>query len=203
MNYALMNYIKTILFVFAMLMLAGCESTSQPKPRGYYRIDLPQHEYVSLQSAAFSRVTGALPYTFDVNRSVTITEHPDGEQHWIDIRYPDFNVNVHCSYKPVQHNLRELSDDAQRFVYNHAGKASAIPEQGFDNAEEHVHGVMYELVGNTASPCQFYMTDSLHHFFRAAVYFNCIPNQDSLAPVRDYLIDDIRHMVETMKWRNR
>ena len=196
-----MKSVRYAYIVLTVIVVAGCASPSQPKPRGYFRIDLPEPEYVSLQSGEYRSVTGKLPYSCQANSLTKVAPHPEGEQYWIDITYPAWNVMVHCSYKPVKGNLRELSDDAQHFVFNHAGKASAIPEQAFDNPEEKVYGVMYELIGNTASPCQFYVTDSLRHFFRAAVYFNCIPNQDSLAPVVDYITNDIRHMVETMKWR--
>ncbi len=187
--------------ILLILLLCGCERASVPKPRGYYRIELPEHEYVGLQDEAYKAVTGSLPYSFEVNRIAEIVPHDTAEPQWIDIRYPQFDACVHCSYKPVKGNLRELSDDAVKFVYNHAGKADAIPEQGFDNEDVKVHGVMYMLLGNTASPCQFFMTDSTRHFFRASVYFNCVPNQDSLAPVRDYITDDMRHLVETMSWR--
>ena len=195
-----LNPLKLYILLLSMLLVA-CNPPSTPRPRGYFRIDLPEAQYVSLQDPAYKQITGNLPYTFQVNSQTKITPHEDGEKYWIDILYPQLNACVHCSYKPVQGNLRELSDDAQKFVYNHAGKANAIPEQGFENSDEKVYGVMFELIGNTASPCQFYLTDSLHHFFRGAVYFNCVPNQDSLAPVRDYIVDDMRYLVETMQWR--
>lgn len=187
------------LFLLCLIML-GCKNSQQPKPIGYFRIDLPMPQYHSLQSDRHFSLTKSLPYTFEINDIANVAPHEEGELYWIDLQYQQYNVTVHCSYKPIEKNLRELSDDAQRFVYNHAGKASAIPEQGYENNDEKVYGVMYELIGNTASPCQVYLTDSVRHFFRAAVYFNCIPNQDSLAPVRDYIIDDIRHLVETMQW---
>jgi gliding motility-associated lipoprotein GldD len=57
------------------------------------------------------------------------------------------------------------------------------------------------MKGNTASPIQFYLTDSTKDFFRAALYFNNIPNQDSLAPVIDYLREDIMMMMETFRWK--
>jgi gliding motility-associated lipoprotein GldD len=59
----------------------------------------------------------------------------------------------------------------------------------------------YELHGNAATPIQFYMTDSVRHFFRASVYCNTIPNQDSLAPIHDYLRVDTRKIMESMIWR--
>ena len=97
--------------------------------------------------------------------------------------------------------MRELSADAQDFVFKHAAKASAIPEQEWNNPDERVFGVFYELRGNTASPYQFYLTDSTSRFFRAAVYFNCSPNQDSLAPVISFLGNDVQHLIESFQWQ--
>jgi gliding motility-associated lipoprotein GldD len=80
-------------------------------------------------------------------------------------------------------------------------KASAIPETEYYNHDNRVYGMLYQMKGNTASPIQFYLTDSTKHFFRAALYFNNIPNQDSLAPVIDYLREDIMMMMETFRWK--
>lgn len=170
----------------------GCKQRYVPKPRGYYRIAVPDTSYVSFPFAGY-------PYCFDLSANA-VAKPLDDEPYWLDIVYPAFNVRIHCSYKPVRHNLRELSDDAQSFVYKHAGMASAIPEQGFVNEENNVYGVLYALEGNTASPYQFYLTDSLHHFFRGAVYFNCVPQQDSLAPVINYLDKDVRRIMESFSW---
>ncbi len=188
---------KALLIVSVVLCLASCGERYVPKPRGYYRIAIPDTAYsaLSVQHATF-------PYSFDLSDHATIKPRTSqDEKYWIDIVYPAFQAYIHCTYYPVRNNLRELSDDAQNFVYKHAGKASAIPEQGFVNEEKRVYGVFYELVGNTASPYQFYVTDSTLHFFRGAVYFNCTPNQDSLAPVINYLQQDVRHLMETFQWQ--
>ena len=52
-----------------------------------------------------------------------------------------------------------------------------------------------------ASTCQFWLTDSSRHFLRGALYLNHTPNNDSLAPVIDYIQTDIEHLVETLRWR--
>lgn len=184
----------------AVSLLSGCGKRYVPKPRGYFRIDLPEAQYKDF--AASEKGMGEYPYTFEQSVYAQAAAHPEsGEQYWIDLYYPDYNARIHCSYKRVDKNIRELSDDAQRFVYNHAGKATSIPEQGYENEEERVYGVFYELRGNTASPYQFYLTDSTRHFFRGALYFDCIPNQDSLAPVTARMQEDIRHMIETFRWK--
>jgi gliding motility-associated lipoprotein GldD len=60
---------------------------------------------------------------------------------------------------------------------------------------------VYDISGNTASNVQFYLTDSTHHFMRGALYFNVVPNIDSLKIVVDYLRQDIVHMIKTFEWK--
>ena len=101
----------------------------------------------------------------------------------------------------MQHNLRELTNDALEFVYRNASFANAIPEREYSHPEAQVYGVLFDLEGNTASSCQFFITDSTRNFFRASVYCNCPPNADSLAPVYNYLRKDVIRMVETFEWK--
>jgi gliding motility-associated lipoprotein GldD len=55
--------------------------------------------------------------------------------------------------------------------------------------------------GNTASRYQFAATDSTQHFLRGALYFDVTPNVDSLKPVTDFLLKDIKHMMNTLRWK--
>lgn len=190
-----MRRLKPFILLLLSVISVGCQNGYVPKPYGYIRIDLPENEYTELSLANY-------PYKFDISKYASAVEREEeGEIYWLDIQYDSFDATVHCSYKPIKRNLRELTDDAQSFVYKHAGKATSIPEQEFLNDYKRVYGVFFELKGNTASPYQFYLTDSVNNFFRGAVYVNCHPNQDSLAPVIDYLQSDIRHLIETFEWK--
>ena len=167
----------------------------QPHPYGYFRIDIPAYGYKATALQGY-------PYRFEYADIAHIdTKVDNSEPYWLDIVYPSLNARIHCSYKPVETNLGKLTDESIRFVFDHAIKADAIPEQGYSNPEARVYGVYYDLEGNTASPVQFFLTDSAHHFFRAALYYNCIPNADSLAPVNDYIRRDIHHIIETFQWQ--
>lgn len=192
-----MHPVVKYIIVFGVICTAliGCGQRSVPKPYGYYRIAIPDTAYTQYAPTGF-------PYAFSLSDNATVRLHPhEGEAYWIDIDYPTLNTTIHCSYKPVHGNLRALSRDAQEFLYKHATIATSIPEQGFENPAAHVWGVYYELNGNTATPIQFYLTDSTRHFFRGAVYCNTIPNQDSLAPVYDYMRADVRRLMESFTWQ--
>ena len=184
--------ILSVLFI----VLSSCQQSSIPKPYGYIRLTMPDTCYADAVPAGY-------PYRFDVscNAEVRSVLDDQGGQYWIDLRYPALNATVHCSYQSVRGNLRDLTDDAIRFVYRHASHASSIPERGYEHSDARVYGVLFDLEGNTASSIQFFVTDSVRHFFRAAVYCDCVPNADSLAPVYEYLHEDVVRIVESFEWR--
>ncbi len=183
----------------ALLLCVSCSKGNTPKPYGYYRISVPDTAYIPFSLSWEERRGEAYPYTFALSKNAVVQPRND-EPYWINIYYPALDATIHCSYKKVDHNLRELTDDALDFVYRNASFANAIPEREYSHPEVNVYGVLFDLEGNTASSCQFFITDSVHHFFRASVYCNCPPNADSLAPVYQYLRTDVIKMVETFEW---
>lgn len=187
------------IFISSVVVLASvltsCGKASVPKPYGYFRIDLPDTAY------SYARLS-CYPYDFRLSKNAYVAvREREGEMFWIDIQYPKLNVTIHCSYKRVNNNLRSLSRDAQEFLYGHSSVATAIPMQEYINPDHDTYGLYYELHGNTATPYQFYLTDSVKHFFRGSVYCNTIPNQDSLAPIYEYLRKDVRVMMESFCWQ--
>ena len=197
---------KFLILNLLLLSFVACSNNYTPRPYGYYPITPPDTAYVDFNSsihhlAAEPRLNPSFPYTFALSRNAVVQPRTDvSEPYWINIYYPALDATIYCSYKPVQNNLRELTNDALEFVYRNASFATAIPEQEYAHPEASVYGVLFDLEGNTASSCQFFVTDSTRHFFRASVYCNCPPNADSLAPVYNYLRTDIIKMVETFEW---
>ena len=47
------------LYVFVIMLLMGCSGNPVPKPRGFFRIDLPEKKYTSYDDAT-------CPYRFDI-----------------------------------------------------------------------------------------------------------------------------------------
>ena len=198
MGFLQKNRVISIILLFACV---SCSNNYTPRPYGYYRIAVPDTAYTDFSSLLKGELRGAYPYSFALSQNaVVLPVKKDGEPFWINLYYPALNATIHCSYKPVRNNLRELTNDALEFVYRNASFANAIPEREYNHPEADVYGVLFDLEGNTASSCQFFVTDSTRHFFRASVYCNCPPNADSLAPVYNYLRKDVVKMVETFQW---
>ena len=57
------------------------------------------------------------------------------------------------------------------------------------------------IEGDVATPFQFYLTDSTTHFLRGSLYVKSKINQDSLAPVYEFLKRDAMHMINTFQWQ--
>jgi gliding motility-associated lipoprotein GldD len=185
-----------ILICGGLFFTIACSESPTPKPRGYFRIGLPEKEYRLLDSI--------FPYTFEypVYANITADLHAKSETNWINIDFPRFKGRVHLSYKNINNNLATFTEDAHSLVMKHIPKASAIEEIRIENRDNKVYGLLYDIKGTgAASPYQFYVTDSTTHFLRGALYFSVIPNNDSLAPVIEFIKSDIQHMLETMKWK--
>ena len=176
---------------------AGCRRHLSPKPRGYFRIEFPEKEYQSFQSS--------FPYTFSYPKyaEVVIDSSKNAEDYWLNVSFPQFNSQIHMSYKSIDDNFFELLEDSRRLAYKHTIKADAINELLFENKEHQVLSILYDIKGDAASPVQFLATDSVHHFLRGSLYFNSIPNKDSLSPVIDFIKEDMIHLIESIEWKNK
>jgi gliding motility-associated lipoprotein GldD len=179
-------------------LFACGENNYLPKPEGYNRIDLPPHKYQLL--------TEKHPYNFEYSIHAKILRDSSSiaEPHWIDVYYPAFQANIQLTYKPVKGDssvFKELSDDAYKLTSKHQIKAYSIEDQIVKTPSGKT-AIVTELSGEVPSQFQFYVTDSVKHFFRGALYFRTATKNDSLAPVIEYLKTDAIHMVNTLKWED-
>lgn len=192
-----MNRVINILFFVSILLLGGCHNDSAPKPRAYIRIDFPEKNYVQFDSLDYPFKFMYPSYAKVVNDDSKISE-----KYWINVDIPEYKAKIHLSYKEVGNRLDSLFEDSRALAYKHALKADAINEKFYSNPESKVYGILYNLKGNTASSWQFYVTDSVNHFLRGALYFSLTPNKDSLAPAIDFFGQDLVKIMETIEWRD-
>ncbi len=190
-------YKNIFLIIVLVSVTLSCTHHGTPKPKAYYRIAFPKHEYQDLDKEC--------PYSFEVPVYAKIfgsDQINSADKYWYNMHYPNLNGTVHISYKTVKNNLNEMLEDSRKLAYKHSVKADAIGERIFVSPNKNVYGTLFDIKGNTASSVQFYLTDSVAHFVRGSLYFNSIPNKDSLAPVVDFVKADIIHLMESFEWKN-
>lgn len=180
----------------AFLFSCNSNETYIPKPRAYNRIDLPEHGYQQLPDS--------FPYSFEYSQHAKIL--PDtswiAEPYWINIYYPELVANVQLTYKPLDGSEEKLNEhfrDSYKLTAKHQIKAYAI-EEGIVRTPSGKVAVVNELTGEVPSQFQFFTTDSTDHYLRGALYFRTSTQNDSLAPVIEYVKKDIMHMLNTLKW---
>ncbi|MDP4210944.1 MAG: gliding motility lipoprotein GldD [Bacteroidota bacterium] len=191
-----MNKLFCIILLI-MPFLFGCGENYTPKPRGYFRIDFPAKTY--------QRFDSICPFAFEFPQYGKVEKDVDknAEPYWMNIVFKDFKSKIHLSYKPVNNNLNKFIEDAHTMAYKHTIKADAIDEKLIIDEKRKVYGLLYEIRGNAASSVQFYVTDSARHFLRGSLYFDVVPNKDSLAPAIEFFRKDIMHLIETLQWKNK
>ena len=190
-----MNVWLTILLA-GSLFLSSCEQTFTPRPRGYFRIELPVKSYKLYDPAG-------CPFTFEIpTYSVMIPDSsPDAEPCWMNLEFPGFKGTVYLSYKSVNHNIEKFMEDSRTLAMKHIPRASGIEEIPLSFPDRKVYGTYYSVKGSAASPVQFFLTDSVKHFLRGSLYFYAAPQPDSIAPVLEFVTHDIDHLVETIRWK--
>lgn len=183
--------------VSGVILLTSCgEEDYTPKPRGFFRIELPEKKYQSYQSDC--------PFTFEYPSYSSLENATKGlsEPCWLNLNFPKFKGTLHISYKPVNGNIVQYLEDARELTNKHIAKAAAINEILINYPEKKVYGLIYEVEGSgAASPVQFFVTDSSKHFLRGALYFTVRPNNDSLQPVIQFIKADIDRLIDSFEWK--
>lgn len=181
--------IRLLLLGF-LIILSSCADKSNPKPLGYFRIDLPKKEYELFSSNC--------SYKFLKSKNVEVLSNE--KNCWFDLHYPSYNATVHLTYKKIKSNLSSIIEDSYKLAYDHSIRSDGIIEKIYNNNEAQVYGILYDIHGNSASNIQFFITDSTSHFLRGALYFNTTPNADSLQPVKNHIKEDLEVLIESLNW---
>ncbi|MFN0031466.1 MAG: hypothetical protein ACKVOR_04835 [Flavobacteriales bacterium] len=180
----------------ALLVMQASREEGIPKPRGYFRIELPDKKYEAYTSACGMQMQLPTYSKVEVRK-----ENDKGDTCKFDIAFHRFKARIHCSHLPVNGNLEDLINEAYGFAATHQVKASAMKRTLVDNPANHVHGIIYDIEGDAASQIQFFLTDSTQHFFRGALYFFNTPNPDSVEPVLNFLREDLQRLTDSFSWK--
>lgn len=195
---------RLLLALLCLCALGSCRpEVYVPKPVGYHKVDTPaRHEYQLFDEPGF-------PYSFEYpvyaqigNDTAMMGLKPDNP-YWLNVFIPCLNGVINITYKEINHKqtLVTLVNDAWGLSFFHHEKAEGIYDAQFRRGN--VSGVLYTISGNAASRYQFTATDSVNHFLRGALYFDVTPNADSLEPANRFMEQDIHHLLQTLRWKDR
>ena len=93
------NIVSLILGCLLMLLMA-CNSNYTSRKKGYFKIDLPEHQYQVFYKQDF-------PYSFEypvyatVIQDSTYFDSTPENNYWINLDFPAFNARLFMSYKII------------------------------------------------------------------------------------------------------
>lgn len=184
-----------LIYILVLIMattLGGCKDKVLPKPEGMLSL--------KYASPIYEKINADCNFSFEKNKQAILENAFKKNQCGYTLTYPHLNATIYLSHRKVNNDLRELLKDAQNLTQEHVVKADEIIPKSYDDSENKVYGMFYEVLGDAASQSQFYITDSVHNFLLGSLYFNVKPNYDSIYPAAKYLQKDMKRLMETTRW---
>ena len=214
---------KRLFFLITLVAVffSACNSTYTSKKKGYFKINLPEHQYISFDKPDF-------PYSFDypayasIIKDSTYFDSSPENPYWINIDFPKLNARIFLSYKIIGgkamykikqadgsykdsigiNQFDKMVNDAFNLTNKNQAITSSIKDSLFQTRNG-IKGVFFKVGGNAATAKQFFLSDTTKHFLRGALYFDATPNVDSLKPVQDFLQVDIDHLLNSFRWKDK
>jgi len=183
----------------SIFTLLGCsEEIPVPKPPTYPRLELPEQQYIQTQMDC--------PYDGELSSIYNYKKLQGNNPIFCaqEVDLGPLNGTLFLFYMGIQNkdSLASIINFANDKVDEHKIKADRIETENIIRKSDKVYGTFFALKGNVATNFQFYLTDSTKNFVRGEVLLNCRPNYDSLRPTLQYLKKDLKHFVETLKWKS-
>lgn len=179
------------------LGLCSCGGTDYvPKPRGMNHIELPEHVYQLFNS-------DTVAYTFEYSKHASVSAHHERKEEQI-ISYDSMGAKVWLTYLPIKQDndlLEEYIYNTYKLLQKNNVKAYAILNDTIKTSSGKTATIFY-LEGEVPTQYQFYTHDSTRNFIRGALYFETAIKNDSLAPVIEYVKQDINQLINTLNWKN-
>lgn len=190
------------LTLIALLWYSCSDPVYTPKPRSYPRVDFPEKAFQSF-TEDICNFTFEYPAYAEIQQDTNFFEEMPPNDCWFDLFYPSFDGRVHFTYVDLRqpgNHLEKLRQESFNMADWHNKRANYIDELLIQTTNG-VSGIAFDIDGPAASPFQFFLTDSTQNFVRGALYFNTHVQADSMAPVIDFVREDILHLIETFEWK--
>jgi gliding motility-associated lipoprotein GldD len=190
-----------IRFILIIIVFQSCkEQVYNPKPRTYPKVLLPEKNYNNYEPIDCPFDFNIPSYAFYEKDSIFLDTIAG--PCWFNINYKEFNAKLFCTYNQISNkeSLNKCIQETYRLVKGHLIRADYIDEYPIHKPNK-ISGIIYEIEGPSATPFQFYLTDSSKHFIRGSLYFNTKINPDSLAPYYEFTKKDVVEMINSFQFK--
>jgi gliding motility-associated lipoprotein GldD len=183
---------RLILVAIALLLVACSSNEAVPKPRGFHRLFFPAHAYQAFDCPL-------CPFTFEhptYGRLVQL--RPDSCV--FDLVFDSLGCRWHTTVEILSPNygFAQAFEKYRSLIYRHSSKAR-IYEVNSSNANG--TGRFFELYGEVPTSAQFLFSDSTRYTIETSFYFETAQQNDSLAPVIEFIKQDLHHMLQSIRWK--
>ena len=186
-----MKRLLALLLFFSLTIFSCQEEIYYPKPKAKLRLLYPKATYKTIQ-------LDNCPYEFKINTLAKVERIKDCN---ITLNYPNMDLAIDLTYIPLHSkmNLSQAIAGVNKIATEHIKRGDGYLQHPFES-EENI-GMVIEVKGNVASNAQFYVSDKKKHFLSGSIFFKHKPAIDSLLPAVNYLHNDIKTIIETVKWK--
>jgi gliding motility-associated lipoprotein GldD len=184
----------TVFFKFSifllLLNLVSCQEEDYfPKAKAKLALNYPKANYKTIK-------LDNCPYDFKINTLAEVRRKKDCN---ITLIYPNIDLAIDLTYISINNDIKKAVAGVNKIATEHIKRGDGFLQHPFEN-ETNI-GMVIEVKGNVASNAQFYVTDKKKHFLSGSLYFKSRPQIDSLLPAVHYLNNDIKVIMETVKWK--
>lgn len=198
---------KFFLFFLSLMLLLACteERIPIPKPRMYPKIDFPDRNYIQLDRD-YCVFGFEHPDYMLFNQDTTLINQKAKHPCWFTLDMPTLNGSLHFTYTDIsgpnhREKLLDVIIDSRALTEKHNLKAAGRRTNFYKTDNKDISVISYTVEGDVASPYHFVVTDSLQHAVWGSLYFYSKPNEDSMAPVIDFVRQDIDKIIQSFEWQ--
>lgn len=183
-------------FLLTTVLFTACKRETFPKPKAYPRIAYPTAQY---QASEFKDV----PVSFEYPTYATLEAVKPDKKNWINLHFVQYDATLYMSFIQTPADKAESMIQArEKMAVEQAPEASEVRKEEFEATDKRFTGYFYLTDGDTPSPVQFILTNHRGLLFDGSLVFDGPVNRDSVASVVNGLTRDIRHLVETFRFKD-
>ena len=185
--------VSHVITCWVLLIMSSCQEY-YPKPKAILRPE--DHTlYMTLDTLPFIR--------FEIDTKAKISPLKNEEKEiWFNLSYTEYGAQLYNTYTTLSSGgLLSATEDFYKLLQRNTQKEE-IHYTLYENKADSIYAHLFISTATAASPIQFFVTDSVKHYFRGALYF--VDDTISRETKESYigvLIGQIRHMLETFKWK--